>query len=170
MGSKKKAKKATKKSAPKKASAKKAAPKKAAPRKAAPRKAAPKRAAAKAAAPKKPKVKHPVVHWEIQSTTPERLQDFYRSIFDWVIDTNNPMNYGMVASGGGGDSIGGGIGGASGPSAKTVIYASVPSIDDTLSKVSTMGGRTVMPRTDIGPVVMAIFEDPEGNAFGLVEG
>jgi predicted enzyme related to lactoylglutathione lyase len=165
MGSKKKAKKATKKSAPKKAAAKKA-PAKKAPAK----KAAPKRAAAKAAVPKKPKVKHPVVHWEIQSTTPERLQDFYRGVFDWVIDTNNPMKYGMVASGGGGDSIPGGIGGASGPAAKTVVYASVPSIDDTLSKVSGMGGRTIMPRTDLGMVVMAIFEDPEGNAFGLVEG
>jgi predicted enzyme related to lactoylglutathione lyase len=160
MGSKKKAKKAGKKSAPKKAPAKKAAPKR----------AAPKRAAAKAAAPKKPKVKHPVVHWEIQSTTPERLQDFYRGVFEWVIDTNNPMKYGMVASGGGGDSIPGGIGGSSGPGAKTVVYASVPSIDDTLSKVGSMGGRTIMPRTDLGMVVMAIFEDPEGNAFGLVEG
>jgi uncharacterized protein len=173
MGSKKKAKKATKRSAPKKAPAKKAAPKKAAPKRAAPKRAAPKRAAAKTAAPapKKPRVRHPVVHWEIQSTAPARLFDFYREVFEWVIDANNPMGYGMVASGGGGDSIGGGIGGAPGAStSKVVVYASVPSIDDTLARVGSKGGRTVMPRTDVGPVVMAIFEDPEGNAFGLVEG
>jgi predicted enzyme related to lactoylglutathione lyase len=169
MGSKKKAKKATKKSAPKKAPAKKAPAKKASAKKAPVKKAAPKTAAAKAAAPKKPKVKHPVVHWEIQSMTPERLHEFYRDVFEWVIDANNPMNYGMVASGGGGDSIGGGIGGASGPAAKVVVYASVPSINDTLSKVGARGGRTIMPRTELGMVTMAIFEDPEGNAFGLVE-
>ncbi|HEX8791519.1 MAG TPA: VOC family protein [Polyangiaceae bacterium] len=135
-------------------------------------KAAPKRAAAKRpvrrAAPPKPKAKHPVVHWEIQSMDPARLHSFYTNVFGWKIDTNNPMGYGMVQSGGGGG-IGGGIGGTQMPSPKVVVYASVPSIDNVLSLVSQHGGKTVMPRQDIGPVVMALYEDPEGNLMGLVE-
>lgn len=135
-------------------------------------KAAPKRAAAKRparkAAPAKPKAKHPVVHWEIQSMDPARLHSFYTNVFGWRIDANNPMGYGMVQSGGGGG-IGGGIGGTQMPASKVLVYASVPSIDDVLSLVSQHGGKTVMPRQDIGPVVMALYEDPEGNLMGLVE-
>ena len=135
-------------------------------------KAAPKRAAAKRparkAAPAKPKAKHPVVHWEIQSMDPARLHSFYTNVFGWKIDTNNPMGYGMVQSGGGGG-IGGGIGGTQMPASKVLVYASVPSIESVLSLVSQNGGKTVMPRQDIGPVVMALYEDPEGNLMGLVE-
>jgi predicted enzyme related to lactoylglutathione lyase len=165
MAAKKSAKKASKKAtkpSPKKAVAKKAAP----PKKAA---AAPKAAAAKKAAPRKPKTRHPVVHWEIQSKSPQRLHDFYRDVFAWEIDTNNPMQYGMVGSGSGGDSINGGIGPSEGPAARTLVYASVPDIDQALSKVGERGGRTILPRTDMGMVTLAVFEDPEGNAFGLVE-
>jgi predicted enzyme related to lactoylglutathione lyase len=57
-----------------------------------------------------------------------------------------------------------------GPQSRVLVYASVPSIDDVLSRVSNHGGKTVMPRQDIGPVVMALYEDPEGNLMGLVEG
>ena len=135
-------------------------------------KAAPKRAAAKRpvrrAAPAKAKSKHPVVHWEIQSMDPGRLHSFYTNVFGWKIDTNNPMGYGMVQSGGGGG-IGGGIGGTQMPASKVLVYASVPSIESVLSLVSQHGGRTVMPRQDIGPVIMALYEDPEGNLMGLVE-
>ncbi len=162
MAAKKSAKKPTKRSA-------KPAPKKAPPKKAAAKKAAPKKTAAKKAAPRKPKTRHPVVHWEIQSTSPARLHDFYRDVFAWEIDANNPMQYGMVASGAGGDSIGGGIGGTQGPTSKVLVYASVPDIDAALATIGEKGGRTIMPRTDLGMVTMAIFEDPEGNAFGLVE-
>ncbi len=162
MAAKKSAKKQSKRSA-------KPAPKKAPPRKAAAKKAAPKRAAATRAAPRKPTTRHPVVHWEIQSLSPARLHDFYRDVFAWEIDTNNPMQYGMVASGAGDDSIAGGIGAASGPASRVLVYASVPDINEALARIVEKGGRTILPRTDMGMVTLAIFEDPEGNAFGLVE-
>jgi predicted enzyme related to lactoylglutathione lyase len=169
----KKKSKAVKKGAPKKAALKKAAPKKAAPKK----KVVAKKAVAKKAAaprapapPKKPAgPKHQVVHWEIQSTQPERLHSFYRDVFGWEINADNPMKYGLVASGRGSNGIDGGIGGSMGPTAKTIVYAGVPSIEEALVKVSEKGGRTVMPRSDLGMVIIAVFEDPEGNAFGLIE-
>ena len=148
--------------------AKKAGKAKAAPKRTAAKRPAARKAAPAKAAPVKAKANHPVVHWEIQSLDPGRLHSFYSSVFGWRIDANNPMNYGMVESGGGGG-IGGGIGGTQMSESRVVVYAQVPSIDDVLSKVSMHGGRTIMPRQDIGPVVMALYEDPEGNLMGLVE-
>jgi predicted enzyme related to lactoylglutathione lyase len=39
-----------------------------------------------------------------------------------------------------------------------------------LDKAAALGGHAVMPRTDMGMVVMGQFRDPEGNVIGLVEG
>ncbi len=39
---------------------------------------------------------HPVVHWEITAKDAGKMQEFYGKLFDWKIDANNPMNYGMV--------------------------------------------------------------------------
>ncbi|MGO9837490.1 MAG: VOC family protein [Polyangiaceae bacterium] len=135
-----------------------------------------KKSAAKKSAARKPAAKpvprgpaHQVVHWEIQSKTPEKLHEFYGEIFSWKIDANNPMNYGMVASGGR-DGIDGGIGGSMGPTSQVLVYVNVPDINAALEKIGSRGGRTLMPRTDLGMVIMAIFQDPEGNTLGLVEG
>ena len=74
----------------------------------------------------------------------------------------------MVTAGGPG-SIGGGIG-ATMDAPRATFYVQVPSIVDTLDKAATMGAQMIMPRTDIGMVVMAQFRDPEGNLIGLIEG
>jgi predicted enzyme related to lactoylglutathione lyase len=158
-------------SAKKKTAAKKPA-KKAAPRKA-PKKAvkaaAPKRAAARPASPAK-KAGPQIVHWEIQSQMPDRLHTFYADAFGWKVDANNPMNYGMVSSGGK-EAIDGGIGGSmNGDRSRVLVYANVTDIVESLEKIEALGGRTVMPRTDVGPVIMALYTDPEGNVMGLIEG
>jgi|HubBroStandDraft_1064217.scaffolds.fasta_scaffold223441_1 uncharacterized protein len=134
-----------------------------------------KKSAAKKTAARKPAAKpvprgpaHQVVHWEIQSKTPEKLHEFYGEVFSWKIDANNPMNYGMVSSGGR-DGINGGIGGTMGPTSEVLVYVNVPDINAALEKIGSRGGRTLMPRTDVGPVIMAIFQDPEGNTFGIIE-
>jgi hypothetical protein len=136
-------------------------------KRAAARKAAPRRAAA---APKKP-TGPMICHWEIQSQTPETLQAFYSDVFGWKIDASNPMNYGMVSSGRGSGGIDGGIGGTGGtPGSRVLVYANVPEINATLAKIAERGGRTLMPRTDVGPVIMALYADPEGNVMGIIEG
>ena len=53
---------------------------------------------------------NPIVHWEIQSNQPEKLQKFYGNLFDWHVNADNPMNYGMVDAHDE-KGIGGGIGG-----------------------------------------------------------
>ena len=39
---------------------------------------------------------NPVVHFEVLGKDGERLQQFYRDLFGWKIDANNPMKYGYV--------------------------------------------------------------------------
>ncbi len=151
---------AAKKSAKKAMSAKKAA----APAK----RTAAKKAAAKKAAVKAPK--HEVIHWEIQSQQPEKLHEFYAEAFGWKIDANNPMKYGMVASGGRSGIDGGIGGGGEAPGSRVLVYAQVPSIVRVLKRIESLGGKTLMPRTDLGMVIMALYSDPEGNTMGLVEG
>ena len=113
----------------------------------------------------------PVVHFEIHGKDGAKLQEFYRSIFGWEIDANNPMQYGMVTPGVGGppEGLGGGIT-SSDAAPMVTFYVQVVSLDETLAKVETLGGKTVMPPADIpGGPTMARFSDPEGNIIGLVK-
>ena len=124
--------------------------------------------AKKAAPPKAKLIKHEIVHWEIQAQNPSRLHDFYGEALGWDIDANNEMKYGMVASGGP-TGINGGIGGSPRPGSRVLVYAQVASIPAVLERIESFGGKTIMPRTDIGAVVMGLYEDPEGNLMGLIE-
>ncbi|MFI5176794.1 MAG: VOC family protein [Terriglobia bacterium] len=113
----------------------------------------------------------PVVHFEIMGKDGKELQNFYGKLFDWEIDANNPMNYGLVkASGQGG--IGGGIGAAeAGAPGYVTFYVAVPDLEACLKKVENMGGKTLVPPTEIpNMVTFALFQDPEGNSIGIVKG
>ena len=133
------------------------------------KKAAARKTVARAAAPKKPSGPQ-ICHWEIQSSMPDKLHSFYGDVFGWKIDANNPMNYGMVSSGRGAGGIDGGIGGNPSGGSRVLVYANVKEINPVLEKIESLGGRTVMPRTDVGPVIMALYTDPEGNVMGIIEG
>lgn len=115
----------------------------------------------------------PVVHFEIGAKDAKKLQSFYASQFGWKIDANNPMSYGVVATGAKGKmrGIDGGIFAAQpGGSQAVVIYVQVTSIEATLKHVEQAGGKTVVARTPIpGMITFAQFADPEGNIMGLVE-
>ncbi len=130
------------------------------------RKPAPKAAAAATPAAKK-RPHPPVVHWEIHAVDPARQRAFFTDLFGWPIDANNPQNYGMVPSGGA-DSIGGGIAPTDSGS-RVTFYVEVPDINGALAKAESLGAATVMPRQDIGMVILGQFRDPEGNLIGLIE-
>ena len=111
---------------------------------------------------------NPVVHFEIQSSGAEGLQKYYSDLFGWHIDAGNPMNYGVVDTHSGG--IGGGIGGTTGGPNRVTFYTEVDDIDAYLKKANDLGGKTVMPVTEIpGMATFALFEDPEGNVVGIVK-
>ena len=41
---------------------------------------------------------HPVIHFEVGGPYVTALQKYYRELFGWSIDADNPMNYGMVSA------------------------------------------------------------------------
>lgn len=111
----------------------------------------------------------PVIHFEVIGKDGAALQKFYGSLFDWKINADNPMNYGLVSAGDGG--IGGGIGADSqGGSGHVTFYVQVKDLQATLDKAESMGGKTVVPPTEIpNMVTFALFSDPEGHVVGLVK-
>ncbi len=112
----------------------------------------------------------PVVHFEVVGRDAPRLQKFYGSLFDWKIDANNPMNYGIVDTASG-QGIAGGIGDAPDGKSRVTFYVQVPDLQATLERAEKLGGKTVMKPTEIpGAVTMAHLIDPEGNLIGLIKG
>ncbi len=112
----------------------------------------------------------PIVHWEINTRDPAKVQDFYRALFGWDIRVVPEMNYGLVVTGSK-KGIDGGIGATrEGSSNLVTVYAEVDKIQETLDKAVTMGAALVVPVTEIpGMVTFALFRDPDGNVMGLVE-
>lgn len=51
----------------------------------------------------------PVVHFEIHGGDSAAISDFYSSVFDWHINADNPMNYGLVDTDADGSGIAGGV-------------------------------------------------------------
>ncbi len=113
---------------------------------------------------------NPIVHFEIIGKDGKKAQKFYGDLFGWKVDANNPMNYGMVAAGAK-NGIAGGIGGSQpGEHPRVTVYAEVDDPQKYLDKAIKMGGKLLMPVTEIpGAVTMAMFADPDGNTFGLVK-
>jgi predicted enzyme related to lactoylglutathione lyase len=109
----------------------------------------------------------PVVHFEVVGNDAAGLQQYYGDLFDWSVDTNNPMNYGIVTKEDAG--IGGGVGQSPDGSGHVTFYVHVDDINACLETAEGLGGKTVMPRTEHEMVTLALVADPEGNVVGLVE-
>jgi predicted enzyme related to lactoylglutathione lyase len=120
-----------------------------------------------------------VVHFEIPYDDGDRARNFYKEIFDWQLVTMPEMGgYTLVTSGPSGDQgptepgfINGGMlsreqAATSGP----VVVVDVTSIDESLEKISGLGGSVVAPKTPVGDMGFAAYvRDPEGNVIGLWE-
>ena len=113
---------------------------------------------------------NPVVHFEIMAAENlGRVRAFYADVFGWKIDAANPMNYGLVDTGG--EGIRGGIGRPMHGGSYATFYVAVEDLAAALRKVEAQGGKTIMPPTDIpgDEVSIAMFHDPAGNLVGLVK-
>ncbi len=115
----------------------------------------------------------PAVAWfEVTGQDGAKLQSFYSRLFDWQVqDAGDGSGYGLVPPGPNG--IGGGIGPAQdgGPGAVT-FYVEVDDPAAYLAKVETLGGKTLVPPTEIPTfgLTFAFFADPEGHVVGLSRG
>lgn len=111
---------------------------------------------------------NPVVHFEILGKDGQKTQQYYASLFDWKIDANNPMAYGLVSNGG--EGIDGAVAKAEGGPPMVTFYVQVDDPQKYLDKAIAMGGKLVMPVTEIpNMVTMCQFADPDGNVVGIVK-
>ena len=108
-----------------------------------------------------------VIHVEVTGSDGDALQRFYRDVFGWNLDTNNPGGYGMYRQDNG---ITGGIG-AAGNGQPPRRQALRPHRQPP-GGVGQGRGRwrkgTAAPDRGRGRTTIALFADPEGHIVGIM--
>ena len=112
---------------------------------------------------------YPVTHFEINAQDAPATQKFYRDLFGWGIDADNPDNYGMIDTKAKGTGINGGIGASQQGKSWVTFYVECDDPAATLAKAERLGGRRVMEPMQSMNVTYALFADPEGNVIGLAK-
>src|SRR5437660_8747863 len=95
----------------------------------------------------------PIVHIEIPAKKAEEAGKFYGDLFGWKIEADPTYNYVQFMAEGG---PGGGfveVGQSGLPieykTDSLLVYVGTDDIDATLAKVESLGGKTLMPKTEI---------------------
>jgi uncharacterized protein len=112
---------------------------------------------------------HPVVHFEVSGKDLDKLQSFYSELFGWNIQkAPGDMPYAMVEKQA--DGIGGGIGQSPDGNGHVTFYVGADDPQAVLDKANELGGKTILPVTELPMVTIALFADPEGHVIGLAKG
>jgi len=113
-----------------------------------------------------------VIHFEISGNDPEKVAEFYRSVFNREITNwDGPEEYWLVTTG---DpttpGINGGIFKPKEPFTRTVNTVDVPNLEDYMDKVKANGGQVVVDKMTIpGVGYLAYCKDVEGANFGIIQ-
>ncbi|MHC4218662.1 MAG: VOC family protein [Planctomycetota bacterium] len=109
---------------------------------------------------------NPVVHFEIGCRDSEKTQNFFSDLFGWSIEQTGPA---AMISAGSDDGITGHITALGHePHNYITVYVQVDDIQAHLTKAESLGGKTVIPPTEVpGMGHFAWFSDPDGNTVGL---
>lgn len=107
------------------------------------------------------------VHWEVGGRDLDSLTEFYRGLFGWE-PASWDENYRLVTPA---EGIGGGLMRCHDDMPPYVtFYVGVEDLDSMLTKVSELGGSSLVPPTPIpGVGAFAMFLDPEGNCIGIMQ-
>jgi predicted enzyme related to lactoylglutathione lyase len=117
-----------------------------------------------------------VVHFEIPADDVERAQAFYRDAFGWTINPMPQMNYTIVGTAPSDENgmptaagaINGGMLARQGPITSPVITIEVDDVEQALSQIEKLGGKTAIGKQAVGDMgFAAYFTDPDGNVVGL---
>ena len=111
----------------------------------------------------------PVVHWELWTEDPEKVSDFYKTVFDWEIRHMPEMNYRLVETGGEGGINGGIMTPQKGPwPGNLTLYVDVDDLDAYAKKIKDAGGKVVVDKMEVpGMGHLSLFEDPDGRVMGM---
>jgi len=118
---------------------------------------------------------YPVVHFEITGRDGKKLHSYYSELFNWEIDADNEMGYGLIQREGNTNPDGIGIGGgiATGPQGydgHVTFYVEVPNVEESLAKAESLGGTRMMGPEEVMPgLIIGLFNDPEGHTIGVMQ-
>jgi predicted enzyme related to lactoylglutathione lyase len=111
---------------------------------------------------------HSIVHIEFPAVNIEAAGKFYAELFGWNVQSHPEMNYATFQSEGG---PGGGFPQVDGQMVNpggVLVYVDTDDIDASLARAESLGGSTVVPKTEIpGVGWFGIFTDPTGNRVAL---
>jgi predicted enzyme related to lactoylglutathione lyase len=110
---------------------------------------------------------NPVTWFEVVGKDGAALQKFYSEAFGWQLQDPGGFNYGMVTNPERG--IGGGVGQAPDGDGHVTFYVETDDPQATLDRIEQLGGKTVVPVTEMEMVTFALFADPEGHVVGMVK-
>jgi predicted enzyme related to lactoylglutathione lyase len=122
--------------------------------------------------------KNSVAHFEIYADDPEKLGQFYTSLFDWTIDRVPGMDYRLIKTvetdGKGMPSEAGGINGgilkrpAGYEGRAWVNYVNVDSLEKSVERAQQLGAKLMKGKAPVpGMGWFAMLVDPQGNPFAL---
>ena len=109
------------------------------------------------------------IHFEIMAEDPARAVEFYSKVFGWQVQKwEGPEAYWLITTGAEGTpGINGGIAKSQGQPL-TVNTIEVDSVDEFAAKVTSNGGKVVLPKMTIpGVGYQEYCQDTEGIVFGL---
>jgi predicted enzyme related to lactoylglutathione lyase len=111
----------------------------------------------------------PVTWFEVVGKDGPALQRFYSEAFGWKLEDPTGIGYAMMGQPE--EGIGGGVGQAPpGAGGHATFYVQVDDPQAALDRVESLGGKTVVPVTEMEMVTFAMFTDPDGNLVGVFKG
>jgi predicted enzyme related to lactoylglutathione lyase len=116
----------------------------------------------------------PVIEWQILAKDPDGAAAFYERLFDWRVDTDNPLGYRRIAAGtaaGTAAGIGGGIWPAPPDGHNFVqLFVAVDDVPASAAQAERLGARPIVPPQKLPDGdELAIMLDPFGMPFGIIK-
>lgn len=114
--------------------------------------------------------KHPIVHIEFSAKDLDASAKSYQELFGWKFDPDLQLNYASFETG---EGVGGGLNPVQEnyPPGTVLVYVGTEDIDATLARVERLGGKVLVPKTEIpGIGWFGIFSDLSENQVGLFTG
>ena len=109
-----------------------------------------------------------VVQFEIGGPDDQLLAGFYGALFGWQMTPIPGANYTLIAASGTG--IGGGLGRSRTGEPWATFYAEADDPQAVLDRAAALGGKTVVPVTQIpGKLTYAMLSDPDGLLVGVAK-
>jgi len=114
----------------------------------------------------------PVTHWQVLTTRPEVVQEFYAALFGWQVRDDNTLGYKLVDTGTR-EGISGGLWPISPAEGRSMVqlFVRVADVRAHVKQAEALGGKIIIPTQTLpSGDEMAVITDPDGVPFAIFKG